>query len=158
MNPFDIMMYLGLAILVACVLIFRLKKRHGFLDYFVLGWGLQVLLSLPAGIWQAVTGWGFLTMGSWTSYFLLPMAGWIFNMTGMSVRILLGLSEQKLFDSAGVMGLYLLLAFIQGTVFASLFAWRYMKCGTFKDWIIVGLGVIFLVNSLMNVGFCWDVG
>ena len=79
-------------------------------------------------------------------------------MTGMSVRILLGLSEQKLFDSAGVMGLYLLLAFIQGTVFASLFAWRYMKCGTFKDWIIVGLGVIFLVNSLMNVGFCWDVG
>lgn len=154
----------GVVILVACGFIFWLKKKHGFLDYFVLGWALQLLLSLPVGIWQSVTGWGFLSF-SWKGHLVLPLVGWPFNMTGLSGRMIfdsfgkeLGLFGKAVFGSTSIFDVYLFLALLQGTVLALLFAWRYMKCRTFKDWLIIGLGVIFLLNSLINAGFCWNVG
>ncbi len=183
MDPFIFTMVLGLAILIACALIFLLKERHGLGDYFILGWGLQVLLSLPAGIWQVITGWGHLTfipwslifmpkVGSWQAvvrwgylclgacktFILAPISAWIFNMTGMSVKIVLGLSEYEFWRSRESMLWYLLAALVQGTALAWLFACRYGKRRTFKDWVVISLGILFLANSLANVDFCWSIG
>jgi len=147
----------GVLILLGCGLVFWLKRTHGFWGYFLLGWAVQVLLSLPAGIWQSITGWGFLTI-SWINKFQIPLIGWPFNAAGFSIRWMLGLFGREVWGSEGALPQYILLMLLQGTVLAAIFARRYKQHRTFADWVIICLGILFLINSLINVNWCWDVG
>ena len=79
-------------------------------------------------------------------------------MTGISVRIVLGVSEYEFWRSPEIILRYLMAALVQGTLFAWLFAWRYGTRRTFKDWLVISLGILFLANSLANVDFCWSIG
>jgi len=50
---------------------------------------------------------------------------------------------------------YWFLLLIQGGILAGLFAWRYRKKQTYKDWFVICMGGLFLVNSLTNVRWFW---
>ncbi|MBN2592961.1 MAG: hypothetical protein JXA81_05585, partial [Sedimentisphaerales bacterium] len=47
----------AIAILIAGGVLFVLRKKTSFWSCFALGWFWQVLLTLPAGIWQGFAGW-----------------------------------------------------------------------------------------------------
>lgn len=148
----------GVLILLSCGLVFCLKKTHGFWGYFLLGWALQVLLSLPAGIWQSITGWGFLTTSSWINKARLPLMGWPFNTAGFSIRWMLDLFGREILGDESAFLQYILLMLLQVTILAAVFAQRYKQRRTFADWVIICLGILFLINSLINVNWCWNVG
>ena len=145
----------GLLILIGCCLVFWLKKTHGFWAYFILGWALQVLLALPAGIWQSISGWPHISVTGTVLWrrFLIPLMGWYFNAGGYSVRYMFGESTPW-----RNLPYYLLLMALQTSIVASIFAVRYKRKKTFVDWVIICLGILFLINSLVNVTWYWGVG
>jgi len=151
----------GVLILLGCCFAFWLKKKHGFWVYFLLGWTFQILLSLPAGIWQSVFGWPGLTV-SGTSLWrrvALPLIGWPFNAAGFSMRfIFFDLLGKEIYGREGDILEYLLLMALQTSIVASIFAVRYKRCKTFKDWVIISLGVLFFINSIANLTWYWGVG
>lgn len=150
----------GALILLTCCLVFLLKKTHGFWSYFLLGWTLEILLSLPAGIWQSLFGWPFLTVAGsplWNRL-MLPLIGWPFNAAGFSIRCVLWMLGKELWGSDGFLLGYMLLMYLQGSLLAMIFALRYKHCKTFRDWIIICLWFVFLINSLVNVNWYWGVG
>jgi len=147
---------LGLLIPIACLLLFRWEKGRGIWKYFLLGWAFQILLSLPAGIWQALSGWGYLTIGlKWK--LIIPIMGWPFNAAGLSVRLLTKpWCTQAHADWWGYNPLiYFIPMVFQTSLFALLFALRYRKDHAFKDKVIITLAVIFLLNSLANLYYEW---
>ena len=155
----------ALIILTAGIIVFLFGKKHGFWSNFLLGWAIQILLSLPAGIWQAVMGWPNISISGiplW-SRFLIPLAGWSFNAGGYTIRWIFEATVEPLewlvgHRSAIVlsnMPYYWLLLLIQGGILAGLFAWRYRKKQTYKDWFVICMGGLFLVNSLTNVRWFW---
>jgi len=160
MNPFYIFAAPGALVLIACCLVFCLKKKHGFWSYFLLGWTLLILLSLPAGIWQSIFGWSGLSAGSpqWSRLIMLPLLGWPFNAAGFSIRFLFDVLGKELWGRGGYVLVYLLLMAMQTSIIALIFAVRYKRKRTFADWIIISLGIMFLVNSLVNVNWYWGVG
>ncbi len=153
-----------LIILVSCFVFWR-WKTHGFWAYFLLGWTLEILLSLPAGIWQSVKGWPHITLSGspvWER-FLIPLRGWPFNAGGLTVRCVFEVTVEPLewlvgHRSATVfsnMPYYAFLLFIQGGILAALFARRYKKQRTYKKPFFICMGILFLVNSLLNVTWFW---
>jgi len=50
---------------------------------------------------------------------------------------------------------YALLMVVQASVLAVVFAMRYKKRRSLVDWVPVGIGILFLINSLANVGRSW---
>jgi hypothetical protein len=159
MSVFYIFAAPGALILLACCLVFGLKKKHGFWAYFLLGWTLLMLLSLPAGIWQSVFGWSHLTMsGPLWKRFLLPLVAWPFNAAGYSVRLTFEVFRKEIWGSKGHILEYWLLMAVQVSITALIFAVRYKRRKTFVDWGIICLCVLFLVNSLVNVSWYWGVG
>jgi len=64
------------------------KKPIGFWRCFLVGWLWQVLLSLPAGIWQALKGWPHISVSGIALWgrLLTPLIGWPFNAGGFTVR------------------------------------------------------------------------
>lgn len=144
----------GPLILLAAGLVYRLNRLRSFWVCFLWGWALQVILSLPAGLWQAVTSWGYSP-----SHFvptkedlLIPLLGWPFNAAGVSVRaFVLGLRSHWLNEPA----VYFSAMIYQASVIALIFAWRYANRRTLRDPVIIVLAVLFLVNSLINVDWEW---
>lgn len=154
-----------LIILMVGVIVFLFGKKHGFWSYFLLGWAFQILLSLPTGILQAVMGWPHNSVSGtplWTRL-MIPLAGWPFNAGGFTIRFVFEASVSHLewlvgHRSATVlsnMPYYAFLLLIQGSILAGVFAWRYRKKQTYKDWFVVCIGVLFLVNSLINIRWFW---
>jgi len=143
-------------ILLASVLVLRRKWSHGLLGCFLLGWAFQVLLALPAGIWQSLTGWGYLTT-SWKWKLLIPLMGWPFNAAGLSVRLLSDpWCVRNDFSWWGFDPLaYFIPMVIQASLIAVIFAIRYKQRQTLKDRVIVGVAIMFLANSCANVYYEW---
>jgi len=160
MNPFYIFAAPGALVLIACCIVFCLKKTRGFWSYFLLGWTLLILLSLPAGIWQSIFGWSGLSAGSqkWSRLITLTLIGWPFNAAGFSIRFLFEVLGKDLWGRGGYVLVYLLLMAMQTSIIALIFAVRYKRKRTFVDWIIMSLGILFLVNSIVNVNWYWGVG
>ena len=150
----------GVLILLGCYLVFWLRKTHGFWAYFLLGWTLQILLSLPAGIWQSLHGWHHVSMSGSPVWIRLqlPLIGWPFNAAGFSMRFIFDMLGKELWGREGDVLEYLLLMALQTSIVAVVFAIRYKRCKTFVDWAIICLGILFLVNSLVNVNWYWGVG
>jgi len=65
---------------------------------------------------------------------------------------------KELWGREGVLLQYVLLMYLQGSIVALAFAMRYKQRKTFVDWVILCLGILFLVNSLVNVNWYWGVG
>jgi hypothetical protein len=151
----------GVLILLGCCFAFWLKKGHGFWTYFLLAWSIQILLSFPAGVWQSLFGWDIVTTSGTVLWkrLLLPIIGWPFNAAGFSVRfIFFDLLGKEIYGREGDILKYLLLMVLQMSIVASIFAVRYRRKKTFVDWFIICLGILFLVNSLVNVNWYWAVG
>ena len=145
------------------LLVFLRRKTHGFRAYFLLGWALQILLSLPAGIWQAIMGWPGISLSGFGKRLLIPFIVWPFNAGGYSIRWIFETTVGPLeflvgHRSATVlsnMPYYSFLLFVQGSIVAAIFAWRYRKKQPFKDIFILCMAVLFLLNSLFNVRWFW---
>ena len=141
------------------------KKAGGFWRHFILGWFWQVVLSMPAGIWQSLKGWPSIDISSESIWMRLmtPLIGWPFNAGGLTVSCLFEITVGPLEPLVGHrsatvlsnMPYFAFLLLVQGCILAALFARRYKKRGTCKDGLIICLGVLFLANSLLNVTWFW---
>jgi len=162
-----IFLHIGSALLMwlICCVVFWKKRKHGLWTYFLLGWSLQILLSLPAGIWQAVNGWPHISLASsplWMRI-LTPLIGWPFNTGGYTVRNMfettIGHLEWIFGDRTAVvlsnMPYYLLLMAVQASILAFIFAVRYKRKRTFMNWVPISLMILFLANSFANVRWFW---
>lgn len=78
----------ALLIVLSCLVVWLKKGKRGFASCFLLGWCLQILLSLPAGIWQALFGWPHSDVkgGPLWNRLLIPLVGWSFNAGGCTIR------------------------------------------------------------------------
>jgi hypothetical protein len=153
-------------ILLSCILV-RMRKRRGFGSAFLLGLALQVLLSIPAGLYQAIRSWPHISFSAdsivlWRMVWV-PLVGWPFNAGGCTVRWIFETTVEPLEwlvgnRSATVMSnvhyFWFLLA-VQGCVVAFLFALRYTKKKRLLDPFIICLAVLFLINSMLNVRWFW---
>jgi hypothetical protein len=155
----------ALLIIFACCLVFWRWKTHGFWAYFLLGWALQILLSLPAGVYQGVFSWPHISLSAslLSRVFLIPFLGWPFNMGGYTVRCVFEATVEPLEWLVGHrsmtvlsnMPYYLFIMAVQGSILAIIFAFRYKRRRSFTDWIPIFLGILFLFNSFANVGWFW---
>ena len=155
----------AIAILIAGGVLLVLRKKTGFGSCFVLGWFWQVLFSLPAGIWQSLSSWPHISVSGSSIWIrmTIPLVGWPFNAGGFTVRSVFEATVEPLEWLAGHrtatvmsnMPYYAFLLLIQAGILAALFAWRYKKCGTYKDRFVICMAVLFLVNSLLNVTWFW---
>ena len=155
----------ALLIIFGCCFIFLRKAARSFWAYFLLGWTLQIVLSLPAGIWQAINGWPHISTSAplWSRLFLIPLLGWFFNTGGYTVRYvfeatvgplewLIGHRSMTVLSN---MPYYLFLMAVQVSILAFVFSVRYKHQKTLVDWVPIGLAVLFLVNSFANVRWFW---
>ncbi len=141
----------GVFILLCCWVVWGIGRLKGFWGGFLLGWAVEVLLSLPAGIWQSFSGWGYMNI-SFKGKFVVPLAGWFFNAAGFSVRSSI-FSVDSWWGNRPVV--YFGLGVLQCIIFAFLFAIRYKRRDSIKDVVVLLLVIIFLVNSLANVRWEW---
>lgn len=160
-------MHIGLAFLIwlSSLIVCLRKKPLGIRAYFLLGWCLQILLSLPAGIYQAIFSWPHIaTSASLLKRFLfMPLVGWPFNTGGYTVRWVFEATVQRLewlvgHRSAVVfsnMPYYWLLLMLQGSILAIVFALLYKRGRKIAILPLLALGVLFLFNSLSNVRWFW---
>jgi len=157
----------ALLIMLVCGLVFWRKKTHGLWAYFLLGWTLQILLSLPAGIWQSVKAWPHISFGAdsalWRRLISIPLMGWFFNTGGYTVHYVFEATVEPLEWVVGHrsmtvlsnMPYYLFLMAVQVSILAFIFALRYKCRKTLKDWVPICLGILFLINSFANVRWFW---
>ena len=136
------------------------KRRRGFASNFLLGWAFQVLLSVPAGLYQAVNSGPHIAFGAdsllWWRMIWVPLVGWPFNAGGLTVRSVLESLVRH--GSATVMSnvhYFWFLLVVQGSLIALLFSLRYAKKKRLFDPFIVCLAVLFLINSMLNVRWFW---
>ncbi|UCG58118.1 MAG: hypothetical protein JSU70_01165 [Phycisphaerales bacterium] len=155
----------ALALLVSGGIVMLRKKTPGLWGCFLMGWAWQVLLSLPAGIWQTVKGWPHISVsGSPLHRFVTTaLVGWPFNTGGYTVRWVFEATVERLeclvgHRSAVVfsnMPYYLFLVAVQASIIALIFALRYKRDKTLADWPVISLAILFLINSLANVRWFW---
>jgi hypothetical protein len=143
------------------------KRRRGLASNFLLGWALQVLFSLPAGLYQAIMSWPHIAFSAdsflWWRMIWVPLVGWPFNAGGLAVSWIFEATVQPLewlvgHRSATVMSnvhyFWFLLA-VQGSLIAILFSLRYTRKKKLFDPFIICLAVLFLINSMLNVKWFW---
>lgn len=151
----------GILILLVCCFVFWRKKIHGFWAYFLLGWAFQVLLSLPAGMWEGLK----LTIVPLWTRFLVPLFGWAFNTGGYTIRYtfkatvgylqwLPGYKSEALSNN---MPYYIFLMAVQASILAFIFAVRYKRRKTLIDWVLICLGILFLCNSFAAADLWWGL-
>jgi len=153
-----------LFLLVACLIILLKMKKRGFWAYLHLGWGAQVALSLPAGVFQAFCIPGINGSPFWVRL-LLPLVAWLFNMGGYTVRLVFESTVEPLewlvgHRSTTVMSnlpYFGLLMFIQATLIAAAYAvWMRRREGkTGIDPVVIIAAVLFLINSVANASWPW---
>lgn len=144
-----------------------LKRRRGLFSNFLLGWALQVLLSLPAGMYQAVRSWPHIAFSTdsrlWWRVVWIPLAGWPFNAAGLSVRRVFEatveprawlVGHRSAIVLSNVHYFWFLLA-VQSSLIALLFSLRYTRKKRLFDPFILCLAVLFLINSMLNVKWFW---
>ena len=154
---------LAIVICSGTLFLFLRRKPNSFRAYLLLGWTLQVLLSLPAGIWQAIMSWPHISLSGFGKRLLIPFIGWPINAGGYSIRWVFETTVEPLEFLVGHrssivlsnMQYYSFLLFVQGSILAAIFAWRYKKKQTFKDPLILCMTVLFLLNSFVNVKWFW---
>ncbi len=155
----------ALLIVLGCCLVFLRKTMHKFWSYFLLGWTSQVILSLPAGIWQSLRSWPHISVSGsplWIRL-LTPLIGWPFNTGGYTVRWIFENTVERLewligHRSATVlsnMPYYWFLLILQGSIFACMFALLYKGNRKITNPFVFAFGVFFLTNSLANVTWFW---
>lgn len=147
-------------LVISCILVLIFRKHKGLGTYILLGFGLQYLLSFPAGIYQTVSK----LHGNpiWVNI-AIPFLGWIFNMGGLTVRLVFEATAEPLEWLVGnrtmtVMSnvpYYAFLLAIQATAISLLIANRYKARKTSRDPVLILIVVIFLINSLVNVNWPW---
>jgi len=152
-------------VLLASGFLLTRKREYGFWSCFLFGWALQILLSLPADIWQAINLWPHIASSAplWRRLLTTPLMGWPFNAGGYTVRLIFETTVERLewlvgHRSAVVlsnMGYYAFLLVIQGCILAGLFALRYRIRKRLFDCFLIFLAVLFLANSLLNVRWFW---
>ncbi len=150
-----------LILLIAGLLLFKTKSKKTAILIFY-GYALQVLLALPAGIYQTLMHDNF-SNSPWIERFLIPLLGDTFNAGGYTIMFLFEHTVEQLEWLVGHrtwtvisnMPYYVFLLAIQASVLAFLFAIRYKKRGSLKDPIIIALGILFLINSLASVNWTW---
>jgi len=156
----------ALLILIAGGILQLRRKATGFLAGFVLGWMWQVLLSFPAGLWQSLKGWPHIDVSGsplWIRFIMTPLVGWPFNAGGFTARYVFEATVEPLEWLVGHrsstvlsnMPYYAFLLLVQGSILAAIFAWRYKEQKRHKDRFVICLGVLFLINSLLNVTWFW---
>lgn len=160
-------MHIGsaLSIWLASCIVFLRKRRHGFWACFLFGWALQVALSLPAGIWQALQGWPHIDVSgsSLWARCLTPLVGWPFNTGGYIVRRVFEATVGPMEPLVGHrsatvlsnMPYYAFLMAVQASIIAAVFAFRYGRRKTLIDSVPICLGLLFLINSFANVRWFW---
>lgn len=152
---------LGLLVLFGCCLVFWREKKHGFWALFLLGCGLQVLLSLPAGILEGLK----LSIVPLWGRFLVPLLGWPFNAGGYTVRCVFestvgwlkwlpGYKSEALSNN---MPYYIFLMTLQASILAFIFAVRYKHRKTLVDYVPICLGILFLFNSFAAADLWWGL-
>ena len=155
----------AIATLITGGVLLVIQKKHGFRSCFILGCFWQVIFSLPAGIWQSLSGWPHISTSGSSIWIRLtiPLVSWPFNAGGFTVRSLFEATVEPLEWLVGHrtatvlsnMSYYAFLLLIQVSILTALFAWRYKKRGTYKDWFVICMAVLFLVNSFLNVTWFW---
>ncbi|MFB0525740.1 MAG: hypothetical protein ACETVZ_09360 [Phycisphaerae bacterium] len=160
-------LHIGSALLIwlICCVVFWKRKKRGLWTYFLLGWALQLVLSLPAGVWQGVFRWPHISSSAplLARVFLTPLVGWPFNTGGYTVRCIFEATVEPLewlvgHRSATVlsnMPYYLLLMTAQGSILAIIFAFKYKRRKNLADWVPISLAILFLINSFANVSWFW---
>jgi hypothetical protein len=160
-------LHIGSALVVLIVGGFLLlrKKAAGFWCHFALGWFWQVLLSLPAGIWQSLKGWPHINVSSSSPWIrlMIPLIGWPFNAGGFTARSVFEATVEPLewlvgHRSATVlsnMPYFAFLLLVQGSILAVFFARQYKRRRKYKDCTVICLAVLFLINSLLNASWFW---
>lgn len=155
---------LAAVLFVLGVVVFALRKYKKPWGAFYMAVVLQVILSLPAGVCQALRGFPNVANCDSTlteRIFMLPFLGWIFNAGGYSVRWIFETTVEPLewlvgFRSAVVlsnMPYYLFLAVLQIAILAFIIGARWYRKKNFFDTVVVFIVVLFVVNSFANV--CW---
>jgi hypothetical protein len=166
MPIFILHVLVAILILLVGIRVLR-KRRRGLGSSFLLGWALQVLLSLPAGLYQAINSWPHIAFSAdsfvWWRMIWVPLVGWPFNAGGLTVSWIFEATVGNLewlvgHRSATVMSnvhyFWLLLA-VQGSLIALVFSMRYTKKKKLFDPFIICLAVLFLINSILNVRWFW---
>jgi hypothetical protein len=159
--------HVGAAVLLLrrCRNVLSRRRKPQLWSCILLGFGAQILLSLPAGVWQAIKGWSHLPIAGtplW-SRILTPWTNWPFNTGGYTVNCVFNWTVgywkwalgERLASVLGDMPYYELLMVAQASALAVVFAMRYKKRRNIADWVLAGLGILFLINSLANVGCSW---
>ncbi|MHC4646986.1 MAG: hypothetical protein ACYTBJ_15935 [Planctomycetota bacterium] len=156
---------LAAVLIVLYWLFFWRMKGRRLWSFFFLGLMLQFILSLPAGFWQAVFLWPDVASGSplWHRLIFTPVMGWPFNAGGFTVRWLFEATVGPLQWLVGprtaiVLGnirYYWLLLALQAALLAYAFARRYARKRNLRDWFLVALAILFLLNSFANVKWFW---
>lgn len=148
----------------ACLLTFVPPNKRGrsLAYYFAMGVGLLFLLSLPAGIYQGV----FLVDDSKPLPARLAMAGIAapYNMGGWTVRqVFEALTDPFPPNGKGVVipvavakfPVFFIPLLFQSGAAAYLFARRIRARQDFTDPVILGLGLVVLLNSMANAYWAW---
>lgn len=143
------------------------KRRRGLASNFLLGWALQVLLSVPAGLYQAINSWPHIAFSAdsflWWRMVWVPLVGWPFNAGGLTVSWIFEATVEDLewlvgHRSATVLSnvhYFWFLSAVQGSLIALLFSLRYTKKKKLFDPFIICTAVLFLINSMLNVRWFW---
>jgi hypothetical protein len=153
----------GAAVLILrrCRMVLKRKRKLHWSSVFLLGWGFQIMLSLPAGIWQGINSWSYLPINGtplW-SRILTPLTNWPFNAGGYTVRRVFDstvgfyskLLPERLGDILGNMPYFAALVIVQGSILAAILTISYKQRRTLLGYVTIALGILFLVNSLFGL-------
>jgi hypothetical protein len=132
---------------------------------FFMAMGAMVLLSLPAGVWQMVFSWPGISSGGDSVWrrLIIPFFGWPFNAGGWTVRWffettveplewLVGHRSATVLSNMPYYGVLLLIQMSALAVIAALLLRR--NSGTAHG-LLIGLVLLFLLNSMINVQWFW---
>jgi len=161
---FIIILIIWLTFLSLAGFVVAKKKYRKPWGCFYLAFVIEFVLSIPAGIYQAIAGWPGITMsGPVLERLVIPFFGSIFNTGGFSIRLFFESTVEPLewivgHRSATVLSnldYYLFLLLIQTVFIAFLVGTRWYKTKKFFDPIAIIVLLLVLVNSLFNVRWFW---
>ncbi|MGI8906340.1 MAG: hypothetical protein ACR2IE_07610 [Candidatus Sumerlaeaceae bacterium] len=160
------LLLLTAALLPPCLIpifIMRPRAQYGHLFFIFYGIGLQFLLSLPAGLFQAFYYVGHVQAKSLHLRMALPVLAAPFNVGGATLRCIyeavVGPPSPALSGVASgaisAFHVYLPLLVLQAALLAHVFARRFASRRSFRDPIVLALGATVLTNSMLNVTWPW---
>ncbi len=159
---------MGLYLTVACVVLWRCYqlmnrpwRRLKMGRLFVIGLGLQIVLSLPMGLWQTIHEqyWVHFNMKVCPGWLrlLTPLTHWPINVAGYTVHCVfesfMGQNSRYLNTGNAIplmqLLFFTLFAFSQASMVSLAWAWRYKQCRKVSDWGLATVLILFLGNAVM---------